>query len=421
MDISLYMLCEGNVLFYCDEWCSETYTGSGPILTSQFLSKLFESITYDDRIKFFKSWARLRSSNEYIAYDVTSFSSYSLGNDNLEWGYNRDKEKLPQFNLGMYYGERSRLPIYYCIYPGSILDKTHLKYMMQDNEILGIKNVMFVMDMGFFDVLNFKYMEEKGYLFTICVSNSLDTSKEILLEYRDKLKSSRYYDKYHDIYAASENTKEYSVNANINIYYDPVRALTEENSLYRRLTIMEDELSSMKSPLSKKQLKEYGKYFDVTDLGDGNISYKHNYEKIDNEKANNGFFLLLTTDIRKSSAETLEIYRRKDLVEKCFDDLKNSIDMKRVICQTKMTTDGKMFVAFISLILKSHLMNKLSEYFNENNSSIEKVLKEIRKIKVVTTQDGIKMMNPLTKKQKEILSYFNIKERDITDYIVSSN
>jgi len=182
MAVSIYMLCEGNVMFYCDDWCAETYTGTASIFTSQSLSRLFEIITYDERMKFFKSWVNLRSANEYIAYDVTSFSSYSQNNDNLEWGYNRDKEKLPQFNLGMYFGENSKLPVYYCIYPGSILDKTHLKSMMQENEMLGIKNVKFVMDKGFYEAGNLKYMQGKGYLFTICVSDSLDTSKEILIK-----------------------------------------------------------------------------------------------------------------------------------------------------------------------------------------------------------------------------------------------
>ena len=58
-------------------------------------------------------------------------------------------------------------------------------------------------------------------------------------------------------------------------------------------------------------------YFDIS-KNDGSISYKHNYEKIDNEKAYNGFFLLLTTDTEKNADEILEIYKRKDLVTKKF-------------------------------------------------------------------------------------------------------
>ncbi len=48
--------------------------------------------------------------DEYVAYDVTSISTQAHGVEEAEWGYNRDKERLPQVNFGMYYGEESRLP-----------------------------------------------------------------------------------------------------------------------------------------------------------------------------------------------------------------------------------------------------------------------------------------------------------------------
>ena len=336
----------------------------------------------------------------------------------LNLGYNRDREKLPQINLGMYFGETSRLPIYYCVYPGSILDKTHLQYMMQDNEILGIKKVKFVMDKGFYSLSNVRFMQEKGYLFILCISNSLTASKKILEKYRTMLTSSRYYSKVHDVYATSKNTDKYGVDANLHIFYDPTKAMLEENELYQEISILENRLLQTKKIPSKIAQKKYEKYFDISE-NDGIISYKHNYEKIDNEKACNGFFLLLTTDTEKNADEILEIYKRKDLVEKSFDNLKNHMDLKRIRCHNKSTTEGKIFVAFIGLIIKSHMENILSEYMDNNNSTIEKVIRELKKIKVVTLQNGKRLINPLTKKQKEILTFFKITEIDIKDYLAS--
>jgi transposase len=51
-----------------------------------------------------------------------------------------------------------------------------------------------------------------------------------------------------------------------------------------------------------------------------------------------------------TSNEVLDIYRRKDVVEKCFDNLKNAIDMKRLRSHCTESSDGKMFIAFVSLI-----------------------------------------------------------------------
>jgi len=75
-------------------------------------------------------WAqRHGTSNRFIVFDLTSISSYANGIDMVEWGYNRDRESLPQINLGVIYGEPSALPLFYSLYPGSIHDVTTLKIL----------------------------------------------------------------------------------------------------------------------------------------------------------------------------------------------------------------------------------------------------------------------------------------------------
>jgi transposase len=57
--------------------------------------------------------------DDSICCDVTSVSSYSKTIADVEYGYNRDGEDLPQFNIGMFCGENNKLPIYYNqYYPG---------------------------------------------------------------------------------------------------------------------------------------------------------------------------------------------------------------------------------------------------------------------------------------------------------------
>ena len=59
-----------------------------------------------------------------------------------------------------------------------------------------------------------------------------------------------------------------------------------------------------------------------------------------------GFQALLTTRF-KDPLEALQVYRDKDVVEKCFDDLKNVLDMKRLWMHSIETVDGRLFVQFI--------------------------------------------------------------------------
>lgn len=58
----------------------------------------------------------------------------------------------------MYTGEKTKLPIFYNVYNGSITDKEQLIFMMKHTQELNIENVKFVMDKGFYKKDNLNYM-----------------------------------------------------------------------------------------------------------------------------------------------------------------------------------------------------------------------------------------------------------------------
>lgn len=115
-----YILSEGNVMYCLDEYTQSHQTAGKGRMSNEQCSKTFASLRQEDMQLFFREWMKHKKQTEYVAYDVTSISSYSQNIREVEWGYNRDKERLPQINMGMYYGEESCLPLYYRVYPGSI-------------------------------------------------------------------------------------------------------------------------------------------------------------------------------------------------------------------------------------------------------------------------------------------------------------
>lgn len=149
LTVAQYMLSQGNVMYYLKDYMEEHKTALSEEIDDAAISRMFSELREEDRILFFREWLKTKKPKEYVAYDVTSVSSYSKHIEDLEWGYNRDKEKLPQINMGMYYGEESGLPLYYRIYPGSISDKAHLKYMVSGNSLIDNSKTRFLMDRGF--------------------------------------------------------------------------------------------------------------------------------------------------------------------------------------------------------------------------------------------------------------------------------
>lgn len=114
--------------------------------------------------------------------------------------------------------------------------------------------------------------------------------------------------------------------------------------------------------------------------------------------------MIAETDLTKTTAEIPDIYRRRDVVEKCFDDLKNKTDMKRLHTQTDEATAGKLFCAFIALIVRSYMANCLSDYARKKGSTLKRILLKFDKLKCTVFPNGrsTRLIAPPTKILREI-------------------
>ncbi len=95
LNLAFYIVASGEPALYCEDWIYKSESYQTRTLSSQRISELLISITHGERLDFFEHWSEYRSENEFIALDITSISTYSELINDAEWGYNRDKEKLP--------------------------------------------------------------------------------------------------------------------------------------------------------------------------------------------------------------------------------------------------------------------------------------------------------------------------------------
>jgi transposase len=410
---ALYMAARGNVFEYVLEFC-EGYTLHEVPLTSQTASALFSSITHDERMAFFRLWASNQKAGSFLAYDVTSFSTWAEGIQDTEWGYNRDGEKLPQINLGCYLSEDSGLPVFYVTYPGSIVDKSHLPYMMAYNTELNISDVGFVMDKGFCTTDNVKFMNKGHIDFVMGVEARHKATRDAIGSVRNAIVSMRNRTE-QGIYASAVTDIFYGSTSVMHIYHDPELAERQRRDVFRTVEVWEERLAQAEQ-LTRRDANRYRAYFVINLDLDGTFSFVRDYNKIDTAAMNNGFFCLLTNTSMDSS-RILSIYRKKDMIEKSFDDLKNHIDMKRMRTHNTATTDGKLFLSFVALIAVSEVQAKLGVMMREKSWSKDSVIKELEKIRVVTASGGRRLMNPITKTQRLIFEAFGLNEEALKTYI----
>ena len=57
----------------------------------------------------------------------------------------------------------------------------------------------------------------------------------------------------------------------------------------------------------------------------------------------------------------LYLYRIKDIVEKSFGNIKERLNLRRLLVKSEKNLDGKIFTEFVALILISHLDHKMKE------------------------------------------------------------
>jgi hypothetical protein len=78
----------------------------------------------------------------------------------------------------------------------------------------------------------------------------------------------------------------------------------------------------------------------------------------------------------------------------------------RVRTHNERTTDGKIFVTFVALAIRSYMLGKLGKYIAVHSTSLKKVLNKLENIIVVSAAGGCRFAKALTKQQKDILAPF---------------
>jgi transposase len=414
LTVATYMTCRGNVMEYIEDWCDEFSLKTS--ISPQILPIIFSSIKYKEKITFFKSWIEKNNTVEYLAYDVTSFSTYAKCINDAEYGYNRDREKLPQINFGCYLSYQTKLPIFYVTYPGSIVDKSNMPYIMQYNKELDIKDVVFIMDRGFCSTSNLRWLHTEEIKYLMAVDLSHKTTCAAINEVRDAI--DKYWNRCgDDVFGRTIHGRYYGVRGDMHVYYSPDLHQCKRADLYRLVDSQKEKLEQI-GKMTTNEAKKFRRFYDIKIEKNGEFKFSLNYEKMEKEEKNCGFYCIFSnTGI--SIDKIHSIYKDKDIIEKGFDDLKNHIDMKRLRTHNDDTTNGKMFCAFISLIAVSSIAEKLRNINKQRGKrrlSKRGLISELEKIKVISLSEGQKLMNSLTKKQREILEAFGFEESDLRSY-----
>jgi len=392
---------EGNVL--CEEFGQLS-------LSSQNISKILKKIKSNDtKTLFCKNFIKTIKSKKTLFYDITSFSSYSKKLGLLEYGYNRDKAGLPQFNLSLIVDKTSQTPLLYDIYPGSVPDSKTVQNTIIKTKELGLKNPLLIMDRGFFTRDNIFSFDNADVDFIIGATTQLNVMNELFMQECENIEKPINLKKFNGKIVFVKQISvlikhDYKENISCKLfgfmYHDPARASREKIMFYE---ILQSYLNQMDSPkLNNEKIKEiskkYSKYFRIE-----NNKAVFNEIEITKKLKRMGTYIILSNN-KHTWEEMLSLYKSKDMVEKGFHSIKNQFGTLPSNLQDEDTLEGLVFITFIALIIRMKLLKRMQDSGLIKKYSIDTVILELHKLKKISV--GKKFIcTEITKKQREILKH----------------
>jgi len=394
---------------------------------SRFFSK---GISTDQIEKFLNVWNRKRKSEKmYISYDSTNINNTGKGIEYTEFGNAKDDETKPQINLSFAVDHLDATPLFYELYPGSIIDNSQVKYMINKGVKYGYKNVGVIIDRGYFSSDNIKYFDKNGIDFLLMVKMNANFIQENLKDIKANLMLSNenFISKY-QIYgktvvgniSKTDKKKRY-----IHYFYDNMKAQEERNNMLTKLSELEIGLQEKLSSkiATEEELVSYKKYFRLT-FTDGYLTkYTRNNNTINEEINDYGFFAMVTSE-KMTASEAIDMYRKRDSIEKLFRALKTGFEYDNVKVYSKLSLESKTHLIFIASIIRNTLFNSLEKIkdTDKKNYTVPAAIRELEKITIIKGADGKYYRKyGLTKRQRLIMESVGVTDKYIDKMVAFIN
>jgi len=416
---SFYQITGESKNYLLHHFQDEHYFEGVKKMFSSEVSSLHHTLGSDEQSKmeFTKKWIEKINPQQGIYYDITSFSSYSTKNEFVEWGYNRDEENLPQINLGMVCCQKTGLPFFYTVYPGSIVDVTTIKNFIKYLKIYNLQDLFLIMDKGFFSVSNISGLIESERMLSLIIPMpfSLKLSKELIINNPD-IKNLQNMFQYNEeiLFHKTVPTVIAGHAFDAHIFFNEKAEVEMRHLFFSKLLAYESKIKKNKlededvyeTCLNQEIPDSYKKYFLFDAVTKTAV---RNETKINEYLLKSGFYILITNKTNLRKEDILSFYRDKDVVEKIFDTTKNELDTNRLRSHSKTAAEGRLFVKFIATIIYQKITKVMRENGMFKKFSVIELLKELSKIKRIAVPDIEPFSSECSKTQKDILSKFNIK------------
>ena len=428
LDLAVYtIIAEDNAGQYYPDYAYNhpLFTKDMKVYSDATVSEFLSSVTTDQSAGFLNEWNDSRSHCEkiYISYDSTNKNSQAGDVEIVEYGKPKTDMGFPVFNYAVGYDVNNREPLFYEKYPGSIVDISQLKLMLNKAEGYGYKKVGFILDRGYFSKQNIEHMDRCGYSFVIMIKGMQDLVSTLILENKGSFENKRSCDMDgYGMYGKTVKRKLYESDTK-DRYFHIYHSISKEAA--ERLHF-EDNLKAMKKYMMEHQNEEitfgpkYSRYYFLHyDKSDRIfLMPEENTAATERELDLCGYFVIVTSD-KMTAKEALHIYKSRDFSEKAFRGDKTYLGDRSLRVHSTESTSAKIFVEFVAMIIRNKLYTCLLDEMNRlgkkmNFMTVPAAIRELEKIEMTRQTDNVyRLDHAVTSNQKKILNAFGLTEKNI--------
>jgi transposase len=349
-------------------------------ISEEVYHRLFKEVGLDESLQqnFFKNRCNVLKGGASIAYDSTTFSTYSENQLEARYGFNKAGDGLKSVKYLALYSIENRQPIAFTKQPGNLPDVLAIENALNQLLALGISGAEIITDNGYYSEQNISEMYQARFNFITLAKtglkwikseidnrhNDLDRLSSVctyeptthgitVMLMRDFVKERKYANKKT---GASQGEEEiFSRRLYLHIYYNATRKVDEDQSFERDLLSLKKKLEEGVSidNLNDAAQKKVKKYFIIRTWGKKTV-INFNEKACAQAKKYHGYFTLVSSG-EKDTFEALSKYRKREYIEDYFRSSKQHADSMRIRVWDADILRGRMFVQFISLCYYEYL------------------------------------------------------------------
>ena len=358
-----------------------------------------------------------------VLYDITScyMEGEYADSDLVSFGYNRDKKRGHEQVVISLLCSKDGCPIAVEVMRGSTKDETTvLSKIRAIKEEYGLEKIVFVGDRGMLSHIKYEQIDHD----TVKVISAL-THSNIKSLCEKKVFELGMFDENHIIEVTYGNLRYF-------LCKNPIMCAKEAKTRQALLKRTTDDLDSIISSTRKtkyskemrvgKVVNKYkmGKFILFEGSGD-DLSYRLNIEKIEQESALDGCYVVYTDVLSEDMAalDVVESYKSLIRVEQAFRNMKSvRLEIRPVFHKKDDRIKCHVFICMLAYYVLWHMKKRLQSLFEADSNgskrkytfdSIIEILKCVRKETVEFCKAQSYVITALTDEQKDIFKLLGVK------------